>query len=1014
MPDSPARQKQHASVQAAIAACEACHGYSLNLSGLQLQTLPEVLQQLPDTLALDRITTLNLSNNQFTELPDLRSLTALNKLDISGNAIQTSAHNVAISEWQKIPYARLETLNLSHCGLVSITGLLSQASELQDLNLSGNQLNLQQQNQWFAELQSWLNTTPDVQKLWLSDMGLTAFELQPSAEYSSYWLSVLDLSHNAIQDASRVWRFAPNALDLSHNELSTLSLSRSNTNQVSGVPAKEVVVGEIQTEENGITNLSMSEAAYQIRQIDLSHNRLIQAPEICSQLNVLERLDLSHNQLVAWPECVDKPVRYGASQRLDLSHNPIRFTSAMLDNLQTTPIVKVAGCPEPDETILNYPHGFYWPERQSWRMAAYGTQMNLSALQLTELPSNLFRASAIESLNVNNNLLTQLPDSIGQLKNLKSLSCVKNQLAALPVSLVQLPQLNNIDLNENDLTHLPVVLGQLPVLQSLQVANNRLQYIDSHMFANSELVTLNLSGNQLSSMPMRLSGLAQLETLYLDNNRFTHWPDCLNDLPKLVVLHLANNQLTQLPISWWANCQLTHLNVAANQITVIPKTIEQLSQLQSLQLNNNQIQSFPEAIFRCEKLGRLNLSDNQLSTVPEQGWREWSQLTDVDLADNQLTNLPEAWIELGARCCFDVQDNPLADIPEGERIGEALIKQLRQQYGRVWPGQAVFDAAEREGWDTYCGFIPKHDLGAWPLWIDSRDVYYDAINGYIGFSGENDNQCLQDVHPYYYPIAIACEACELQHGRTTEPHVFYVVDMRDAEAPVLQWKRGRGFFKLTDSVGQFAYDLVPYEVVHEGMTLEQYRAKRRGADDWCEEDVKEQSAESIAVADDAPRSPDNAADNATDSDDEEVELDPHGYWMPGRLNRVRYVIYMIYTTLVGGVMWQMCLGVRDWFYTQPPDGFTFWTLPALIYTLLFFGLHAGRRLQDMGLSTWWSMVSIIPGANFLLMLVLAVWPGQKAVNEHGDPAPTMASPLFTVGAFIVLVVLLFGMTQCNA
>ncbi|MFO1152658.1 MAG: DUF805 domain-containing protein [Rhodospirillales bacterium] len=52
-----------------------------------------------------------------------------------------------------------------------------------------------------------------------------------------------------------------------------------------------------------------------------------------------------------------------------------------------------------------------------------------------------------------------------------------------------------------------------------------------------------------------------------------------------------------------------------------------------------------------------------------------------------------------------------------------------------------------------------------------------------------------------------------------------------------------------------------------------------------------------------------------------------------------------------------------------------------------------QRLHDIGASGWWQALSLVPIANFVLLLVLLLAPGQDYENRFGSPAPSSGGRL---------------------
>jgi Leucine-rich repeat (LRR) protein len=149
---------------------------TLNLNGLQLGDLPELAVQLPHVTTLDlsgvgltaagsngfltafpQVETLILSSNQLTELPSaVQYMSRLERLEFAANALSDPiplyqqlggeqlrwldlSHN-DLDSFSANVFRRIETLNLSHNGIVLWPGGTLAAPQLRTLDLSGNAL----------------------------------------------------------------------------------------------------------------------------------------------------------------------------------------------------------------------------------------------------------------------------------------------------------------------------------------------------------------------------------------------------------------------------------------------------------------------------------------------------------------------------------------------------------------------------------------------------------------------------------------------------------------------------------------------------------------------------------------------------------------------------------------------------------------------------------------------------------------------------------------------------------
>jgi Leucine-rich repeat (LRR) protein len=288
--------------------------------------------------------------------------------------------------------------------------------------------------------------------------------------------------------------------------------------------------------------------------------------------------------------------------------------------------------------------------------------LNVSKNQLTTLPKALGQLTQLRSLNVSKNQLTTLPKALGQLTQLQTLRLYLNQLTALPEWLGQLTQLQMLSLWGNQLTHLPESLGRLTRLQTLDLSRSELTALPEWVCQLTQLQTLDLTDNQLTALPESLDRLTQLQTLDLSVNPLTALPEWLGQLTELRELGLLSTQLTSLPESLGQLAQLQRLSLWGNQLTDVPKSLSRLTRLRTLDLSNNHLTALPESLGQLTQLQTLSLSRNQLTALPESLGR-LTQLQTLDLSHNQLTALPGSLRELTELKALDLNDNDRLGIP---------------------------------------------------------------------------------------------------------------------------------------------------------------------------------------------------------------------------------------------------------------------------------------------------------------------------------------------------------------
>jgi Leucine-rich repeat (LRR) protein len=178
------------------------------------------------------------------------------------------------------------------------------------------------------------------------------------------------------------------------------------------------------------------------------------------------------------------------------------------------------------------------------------TMLNLSCLQLTELPLVIGLLTQLTSLYLQSNKLTALPSTIDNLTQLTNLDLQGNELKALPNEIGNLTQLTNLDLQDNELTALPSTIGNLIQLTKLYLRGNKLTTLPNEIGNLTQLIRLFLDRNKLTALPSTIGNLTQLPSLNLQSNKLVALPNEIGNLTKLTTLDLSNNEdLTSLPLS---------------------------------------------------------------------------------------------------------------------------------------------------------------------------------------------------------------------------------------------------------------------------------------------------------------------------------------------------------------------------------------------------------------------------------------------------------------------------------
>ncbi|NOQ25006.1 MAG: GTP-binding protein [Bacteroidales bacterium] len=291
------------------------------------------------------------------------------------------------------------------------------------------------------------------------------------------------------------------------------------------------------------------------------------------------------------------------------------------------------------------------------------TDLNLNSNQLSSLPDSFSKLINLKTLYLGDNQLNSLPESISELTNLTDLDLDSNQLSSLPESISKLTNLTNLNLNSNQLSSLPESISKLTNLTDLSLNNNQLSSLPESISKLTKLIRLTLNSNQLSSLPASISELTNLTQLSIENNQLTKLPESILVLRKLMYLYLDYNQLNSLPENISQLINLHELTFRNNKILRLPKSIAKLNKLKYFDLNYNQFSDFPESISKLINLEYLHLGNNQLSSLPE-NISKLTKLTNLELEINQLSSLPESISELINLEYLNLDSNQLSSLPE--------------------------------------------------------------------------------------------------------------------------------------------------------------------------------------------------------------------------------------------------------------------------------------------------------------------------------------------------------------
>eukprot|EP00257_Ricinus_communis_P019935 XP_015579059.1 putative receptor-like protein kinase At3g47110 isoform X2 [Ricinus communis] len=257
------------------------------------------------------------------------------------------------------------------------------------------------------------------------------------------------------------------------------------------------------------------------------------------------------------------------------------------------------------------------------------------------LPSSLFNASRIQSLDLSNNSFQGPIPLFEKMNDLVLLNLGSNFLSSTTMLNLQLidslrncTQLKVLKIYSNSLTgQFPSSVANLSThLQHVCFADNSLtggnQFfgrIPTSIGSCKRLNILNLAANRLSgSIPKEIYGLSSLVKLYLQQNALSGPLLAeFGNLKQIQLMNVSGNKLSGNISSTIGSCSsLIILSMAGNNFTgFIPSTIGELASLETLDLSSNSLTgAIPEELAELQYLVKLNFSFNQLEgQIPTSG-----------------------------------------------------------------------------------------------------------------------------------------------------------------------------------------------------------------------------------------------------------------------------------------------------------------------------------------------------------------------------------------------------------
>mmetsp|Transcript_11220 Transcript_11220/g.15459 ORF Transcript_11220/g.15459 Transcript_11220/m.15459 type:complete len:1381 (+) Transcript_11220:57-4199(+) len=352
-----------------------------------------------------------------------------------------------------------------------------------------------------------------------------------------------------------------------------------------------------------------------VREMNLSLNKIQSLPNDFGLLAALERLNLSNNMLSALPASVSSLKKL---KILNLAHNSLSTVQdevMLMDSLEQLNLSH--------NLLASFPYALV----RLQKLAALNLSFN-SCIHLAVMPP---------LLKPRDMWIDYLDKSIGQMVFMNVFTREKMKKIEFydGAGVAQARDLHVFQPESHPKAYLRRKMW-LSICQTYEWEPVQDSATGSTYFVN------NVSGESSWTMPAALDSLGLLTSLTeltMTNNSIKEFPPSFGRLLGLKKLVFRSNKLASLPADVGLLKALAHLDLASNELRLLPVELCECSSLVELCLNDNSLLRLPEQLGSLPRLRRLDLSVNRLSSLPF-SLGLCSSLGFLNASENPLTDPP--------------------------------------------------------------------------------------------------------------------------------------------------------------------------------------------------------------------------------------------------------------------------------------------------------------------------------------------------------------------------------------